>query len=244
MRFDVVTIFPGMFASPLSDSIPKRARDAGAMDVHMHDIRDHAHDKHRVVDDTPYGGGAGMVMKPEPIVEAVEAVPCKGRCLRVFLTPQGEPFTQKIARELSGYDQLVLICGRYEGVDERARKAIAEREISIGDYVLSGGELAAMVVIDAVTRLLPGVLGNEVSLDDESFEQGLLEYPQFTRPDAFRGETVPEVLKSGNHKEIDLWRRQKALERTFQRRPELLEAMDLNDEDRRFLAQLEMSGKS
>ena len=223
MRFDIVSIFPGMFESPLNDSILKRAREAGAIEVHCHDIRTHTTDVHRTVDDTPYGGGAGMVMKPEPIVEAVEAVPREGKSLRVYLTPQGEQLSQRVVKELKQYDQLVLICGRYEGVDERARKVIADREISIGDYVLSGGELAAMVVVDAVTRLLPGVLGNEDSIEDESFEQGTLEYPHYTRPDVFRGEAVPEVLKGGNHAEIARWRREQALERTAKRRPDLLE---------------------
>ena len=222
MRFDIVSIFPGMFESPLSDSILKRAREAGAIEVHHYDIRDKTTDPHRTVDDAPYGGGAGMVMKPEPIVAAVEAVPREGKSLRVYLTPQGEQLTQNVVRELKQYDQLVLICGRYEGVDERARTIIADREISIGDYVLSGGELAAMVVVDAVTRLLPGVLGNEDSIEEESFEQGTLEYPHYTRPDVFRGEAVPEVLKGGNHAEIARWRREKALERTTERRPDLL----------------------
>lgn len=223
MRFDIVSIFPGMFESPLSDSIIKRAREMGAISVHHHDIREQTTDPHRTVDDSPYGGGAGMVMKPEPIVQAVEAVPREGNCLRVYLTPQGEQLTQEVVKELKAYDQLVLICGRYEGVDERARKIIADREISIGDYVLSGGELAAMVVVDAVTRLLPGVLGNESSIQEESFEQGTLEYPQYTRPDVFRGEAVPEVLKGGNHAEIARWRREQALKRTAERRPDLLE---------------------
>lgn len=238
MRFDIVTIFPRMFDSPLGESILKRARDAGAIDVHFHDVRDHTRDAHRTVDDTPYGGGAGMVMKPEPLVAAVEAVPDRGRRLRVLLTPQGEPLTQAVARELSGYDQLVLICGRYEGVDERARGMIADRELSIGDYVLSGGEIGAMVIIDAVARLIPGVLGNADSLASESFEEGLLEYPQYTRPDEFRGKPVPEVLKSGNHRDIDRWRRRRALERTYHRRPELLETAILDEEDRAFLATL------
>lgn len=223
MRFDIVSIFPGMFESPLSDSIIKRARDAGAIEVHHHDIRDKTTDPHRTVDDAPYGGGAGMVMKPEPIVAAVEAVPREGKSLRVYLTPQGEQLSQRVVKELKQYDQLVLICGRYEGVDERARTIIADREISIGDYVLSGGELAAMVVVDAVTRLLPGVLGNEDSIEEESFEQGTLEYPHYTRPDVFRGEAVPEVLKSGNHAEIARWRREQAVKRTAERRPDLLE---------------------
>lgn len=243
MRFDIVTIFPRMFDSPLAESILKRAQDANAIEVHFHDIRDHTSDPHRTVDDTPYGGGAGMVMKPEPLVATVESVPEAGKRQRIFLTPQGEPLTQAVARELTGFDQLVLICGRYEGVDERARAIIADREISIGDFILSGGELGAMVVVDAVARLLPGVLGNADSLASESFEEGLLEYPHYTRPDQFRGASVPEVLKSGNHARISRWRRQQALERTYRRRPELLEVLNLSEEDREFLQSLKNNGK-
>ncbi len=236
MRFDVVTIFPGMFTSPLGESILKRAREAGLIDVHYHDLRTYTHDAHRTVDDTPYGGGAGMVMKPEPLVEAVEAVPREGRGQRVLLTPQGAPFTQETARELSKLDQLILICGRYEGIDERARTLIADREVSLGDYVLSGGELAAMVVIDAVARLIPGVLGNAASLTHESFEEGMLEYPHYTRPEVFRGERVPEVLTSGNHAKIVEWRRRQSLLRTLKRRPDLFAHLTLTDEDREFFA--------
>jgi tRNA (guanine37-N1)-methyltransferase len=236
MRFDVVTIFPGMFTSPLGESILKRAREAGIIEVHYHDIRTYTHDAHRTVDDTPYGGGAGMVMKPEPLVEAVEAVPREGRGQRVLLTPQGAPFTQETARELSKFDQLILVCGRYEGIDERARTLIADREVSLGDYVLSGGELAAMVVIDAVARLIPGVLGNAASLTHESFEEGMLEYPHYTRPEVFRGERVPEVLTSGNHAKIVEWRRRKSLLRTLKRRSDLFAKIALTDEDREFLA--------
>jgi tRNA (guanine37-N1)-methyltransferase len=243
MRFDIVTIFTGMFESPFAESILKRAREKGAIDILLHDIREHTTDAHRTVDDTPYGGGPGMVMKPEPLVDAVEAIPGEGRRLRILLTPQGERLTQNVVKDLCEYDQLVLICGRYEGIDERARNLIADREISIGDYVLSGGELPAMVVVDAVTRLLPGVLGNETSISEESFEEGILEYPHYTRPDVYRGEEVPDVLKSGNHKEIVRWRRQRALERTLKRRPDLLEAVELTEEDRKFLAELEKSLK-
>jgi len=222
MRYDIVTIFPKMFDSPFAESIIKRARESKAIEIYMHDIRDHTTDVHRTVDDTPYGGGAGMVMKPEPLVAAVEAVPAQGRQLRILLTPQGEPLNQKLVRELCEFDQLVLICGRYEGVDERAVETVVQREISIGDYVLSGGELAAMVVVDSVTRLLPGVLGNRDSISEESFEEGLLEYPHYTRPDIFRGREVPEVLKSGNHDKIAKWRHAQALERTHKKRPDLL----------------------
>lgn len=228
MRFDVVTIFPKMFDSPLAESILKRAREAGLMEVVTHDIREFTSDVHRSVDDTPYGGGAGMVMRPEPLVRCVESVPTVGKRVRILMTPQGEPLTQAIVKELSGYDQIVLICGRYEGIDERARNLIADREISIGDYVVAGGEIPAMVVIDAVTRLIPGVLGNEESVRSESFEDGLLEYPHYTRPEVFRGEKVPDVLLSGHHAEIAKWRRESSLERTKQRRPDLIDKSDKN----------------
>jgi len=238
MRFDIVTIFPRMFDSVLSESILKRAQEAGIIEVHRHDIRDFTKDLHRSVDDTPYGGGAGMVMRPEPLVDCVESLPSLGKRTRILLTPQGEPLTQKIARELISYDQLVLICGRYEGIDERARKLIADREISIGDYILGGGEIPAMVLIDSVTRLIPGVLGNELSLESESFEEGLLEYPQYTRPEVFRGEKVPPVLLSGHHAEIKKWRHQQALQRTLERRPDLIEKADVSEEDRQLLKKI------
>ncbi len=236
MRFDIVTIFPGMFDSVLQETILKRAREKGIVEFHLHDIREHTHDKHRSVDDTPYGGGAGMVMIAGPLCEAVEAVTRTGNSRRVFLTPQGEPFTQKIAREFAELDQLILTCGRYEGIDERARKIIAEQEISIGDYVLSGGEIAAMSVIDAVTRLIPGVLGNAQSISEESFEAGLLEYPQYTRPEEFRGERVPPVLLTGNHAEIARWRRAQALMRTMKRRPDIFEKLELSLDDRELIS--------
>ncbi len=246
MRFDIVTIFPGMFDSVLGETIIKRAREKGLVEFHLHDVRDHAHDRHRCVDDTPYGGGAGMVMMAGPLTEAVESVPVKGKSLRVLLTPRGETFTQEVARDLGSYDQLVLISGRYEGIDERARELIGAREISIGDYVLSGGEIAAMAVIDAVVRLLPGVLGNEESTSDESFEAGLLEYPHYTRPEEYRGMKVPDVLRSGNHALIDRWRRTMALIATRERRPDLFERIELSDEDREelsiFLGEVDKSG--
>lgn len=223
MRFDIVTIFPNMFESPLGETIIKRAKEKGLVEFHLHDIRKFTTDKHRSVDDTPYGGGAGMVMKAEPLVSTVESLPRLPKNLRILLTPRGTPFSQKIVREFSEFDQLILICGRYEGIDERARNLIADREISIGDYVVSGGEIPAMVVIDAVTRLIPGVLGNEESTKHESFELGLLEYPQYTRPEVFRGERVPEVLLSGNHAEIEKWREVEAMMLTRARRPDLLE---------------------
>jgi tRNA (guanine37-N1)-methyltransferase len=239
MRIDIVTIFPNMFDSPLGETIIKRAREGGFVDFHLHDIRDYSKGKHRGVDDSPYGGGAGMVMMPGPITETVEAIPRSKESLSVLMTPQGEPFAQPTAREFAKLDQLVLICGRYEGVDERARRTIAQREVSIGDYVLSGGEIPAMTVIDAVVRLLPGVLGNEESIEHESFETGLLEHPQYTRPETFRGESVPPVLLSGNHAEINRWRRKEMLLRTVKRRPELLEGADLSDEDRELLSELD-----
>ncbi len=235
MRFDIVTIFPDMFSSVLGETIIKRASEKGLAEFHLHDIRDHTKDRHRTVDDTPYGGGAGMVMMAAPLLDAVEAVPRKGRCLKILLTPQGEPFTQELAKELAGFDQIVLTCGRYEGIDERARKLVADREISIGDFILSGGEIAAMALIDAVVRLVPGVLGNEDSARDESFEAGLLEYPQYTRPEEFSGEAVPKVLLSGNHAQIRRWRRAQALLRTRARRPDLFEKIELSDEDRELL---------
>ena len=222
MRFDIVTIFPNMFDSVLAETIIKRAQEKRLVEFHLHDIRDHTKDKHRSVDDTPYGGGAGMVMRPDPLVDTVEAIERTGKTLRVLLTPQGEPLKQTIVKELADFDQLILICGRYEGIDERARTVIADREISIGDYVVSGGEIAAFVLIDAVTRLVPGVLGNEDSTVHESFEIGLLEYPQYTRPEVFRGEKVPQVLLSGHHAEIEKWRKEQALARTAKRRPDLL----------------------
>lgn len=222
MRFDIVTIFPKMFESPLAESILKRAQEAKLIEIYRHDIRDFTIDVHRSVDDTPYGGGAGMVMRPEPLVKCVESVPTIGKKCRILMTPQGEPLTQTIVKELATFDQLVLVCGRYEGVDERARKLVADREISIGDYVLAGGEIPSMVIIDAVARLIPGVLGNETSLESESFEEGLLEYPQYTRPEVFRGEKVPDILLSGHHAEIAKWRREKSIIRTKERRPDLI----------------------
>ncbi|MFH1830200.1 MAG: tRNA (guanosine(37)-N1)-methyltransferase TrmD [Pseudomonadota bacterium] len=248
MRYDIVTIFPGMFESPLNETILKRAQEKGIVEFHLHDSRDHAHDKHRSVDDTPYGGGAGMVMMPGPLVKAVESVPRTQNSLSVLLTPQGEPFTHKIAREFSKRDQIILICGRYEGIDERVRERVCDREISLGDFVLSGGEIPAMAVIDAVTRLLPGVLGNDESINDESFESGLLEYPQYTRPEEFRGMKVPEVLKSGDHARINRWRRNQALLRTRQRRPDLFEKIELSLEDsaelERLLARIDKRSQS
>ena len=221
VRFDILTLFPEMFGGPLGHSILGRASERGLIDIHLTDIRDFATDRHRTVDDYPYGGGPGMVMKPEPIFAAVEAVAREGSPI-ILLSPRGRLFTQRVAMELAEREQLVLICGHYEGVDERVREHLATDELSIGDYVLTGGELAAMVVVDAVGRLVPGVLGDDESADDESHAQGLLEYPHYTRPPEFRGWRVPDVLLSGNHAEIARWRRRQALLATARHRPDLL----------------------
>jgi tRNA (guanine37-N1)-methyltransferase len=221
MKIDVLTLFPGMFAGPLDESIVRRARDTGRLDLQIHNLRDYTHDRHRTVDDKPFGGGPGMLLKPEPIFEAVENV--AGEATRVILlTPAGRPFDQGIARELAQASHLLLVCGSYEGFDERIREALADDELSIGDFVVTNGALPAMVIIDAVARLLPGVLGDDASARDESFSQGGLEYPQYTRPAEFRGMRVPEVLVSGNHAEIAKWRAEQARQRTEQRRPDLL----------------------
>lgn len=222
MKIDVLTLFPAMFAGPLDESIVKRARQAGLVDLTIHDLREYTHDRHRTVDDRPFGGGPGMVLKPEPIFEAVEAL--AGERTRVTLmSPQGRPFKQAVAREFAGYEHLLLICGSYEGFDERIREHLAHDEISIGDFVLTNGALPAMVIVDAVTRLIPGALGDDESASDESFSDGRLEYPQYTRPAEFRGSKVPDVLLSGHHAEIEKWRREQSVERTKKKRPDLLE---------------------
>ena len=222
MKIDVLTLFPGMFPGPLDESIIKRACESGRLQLGVHDLRDYTHDRHRTVDARPFGGGPGMLMKPEPLFEAVEAL--RGEKTRVILTsPAGRPFRQQIARELAAEEHLLLVCGSYEGFDERVRQGLADDEISIGDYVLTNGALPAMVIIDAVTRLLPGVLGDDESSQDESFSGCLLEYPQYTRPAEFRGMNVPEVLLSGDHAAIEKWRREQATVQTRQRRPDLLE---------------------
>lgn len=223
MKIDVLTLFPAMFAGPMDESILKRARQAGILDLRIHDLREWTHDRHRTVDDTPYGGGPGMVLKPEPIFEAVEALQAqRDPGMKVILTaPSGRPFTQAVAQELSQSSSLLLICGSYEGYDERVREHLADDVLSIGDFVLTNGNLPAMVIIDAVTRLLPGALGDDASPDDESFSQGLLEYPHYTRPADFRGWKVPEVLLSGNHAVIEKWRRAQAVKRTVEMRPDL-----------------------
>ena len=221
MKIDVLTLFPEMFAGPLDESIVKRARAAGLLDLSVHNLRDYTHDRHRTVDDKPFGGGPGMLLKPEPIFEAVEHL-AYDETRVILLSPSGRKFTQGLARELAPEKHLLLICGSYEGFDERVREALADDQLSIGDYVLTNGALPAMVVIDAVTRLLPGVLGDDESSRDESFSHGWLEYPQYTRPAEFRGMKVPEVLLSGNHAEIARWRAEQARIRTKEQRPDLL----------------------
>jgi tRNA (guanine37-N1)-methyltransferase len=267
MRFDILTIFPEMFSGPLTESIVKRAIQAGLISVHLHDIRDYTTDKHRTTDDAPYGGGAGMVMKAEPLAAAVRSVvrrpssvvrgpaaspadgaeqPVKGeqrttdhgpRTHIILMSPAGERFTQRLAEELAGYERLVLVCGRYEGVDERLREALIDRELSIGDYVLTGGELAAMVVLDAVARLVPGVI-DAGSTAEESHGDGLLEYPHYTRPALWEGHAVPAVLLSGHHGEVAKWRRHEQLRRTLERRPDLLAMASLTPADHTYLRSL------
>jgi tRNA (guanine37-N1)-methyltransferase len=221
MKIDVLTLFPAMFTGPLDESIIARARRANLLELNIYDLRNWTHDRHRTVDDKPFGGGPGMLLKPEPIFEAVEAL-ARPATRVVLLSPSGRKFTQALARDLAGMDDLLLVCGHYEGFDERIRQQLAHDELSIGDYVLTNGALPTMVVIDAVTRLLPGALGDEQSTAEESFSKGLLEYPQYTRPADFRGMKVPEVLLSGNHAEIARWRAEQARQRTGERRPDLL----------------------
>ena len=236
MRFDVFTLLPDVFPPYLESSILQRARQRGLIEVQVHNIRDWTHDRHHVTDDEPYAGGGGMVMKVEPVFEAVESVLGYDDCCPVILlTPQGRVFTQKVAAELSAHPRLALICGRYEGVDERIRQHLATDEISIGDYVLTGGELPALILIDALTRLIPGVLGDPDGAADDSHAAGLLEYPHYTRPPEFRGWRVPEILLSGDHAKIAKWRREQSLLRTLERRPDLLEMADLSEKERKFL---------
>ena len=243
MRFDVVAAVPECFSGWLDASIISRARAAGHLTIQVWDLRDYAPDKHRLVDDYPYGGGAGMVLKPEPLVGAVEALlqaaDSEGRSAPdeiILLTPQGRRLTQEVAQQLASTAAIIFLCGRYEGVDERVRETVVTQELSIGDYVLTGGELPAMVAMEAVARLLPGVLGDAASAQEESFTERLLEYPHYTRPATFRGHSVPEVLLSGHHEHIRLWRRQQSLLRTLQRRPDLFAQQALTEEDRRLLA--------
>jgi tRNA (guanine37-N1)-methyltransferase len=225
MRFDVITIFPEIFRGVFEFGIIRRALEAKLIEINIHDLRDFTSDRHHMVDDRPFGGGAGMVMKPEPLFRAVEAIGYDAPNLRVVLmSPQGRLFDQRMAERLSQDERLLLICGRYEGIDERVIETLVTEEISIGDYVLSGGEIPSMVVVDAVTRLLPGALGCEQSAEQDSFSSGLLDYPHYTRPAAYRGLKVPDILLSGHHAEIEKWRRQKALEKTLRCRPDLLEA--------------------
>lgn len=240
LRVDVITLLPQVFDAYWSESILGRAQAAGLLQCRAHQVRDYTHDKHHITDDYPYGGGVGMVMKPEPIFEAVEAVREGGpRELVVVMAPTGERFTQQIAEELAEYEHLVFICGRYEAIDERVHAHLAQREISIGDYVLTGGELPALTVIDAVARLIPGVLGGEGAAESESFVTGLLEYPHYTRPPVFREWAIPEVLLSGHHEAIRLWRREQSLRRTLERRPDLLETAPLTKEDLRLLDRIQ-----
>jgi tRNA (guanine37-N1)-methyltransferase len=261
MKIDMVTIFPDFFRGPLDHGITRRAQEAGLVTIEVHDLRAFAHDRHKTVDDRPFGGGEGMVLKPEPIFECVEAMNVASREARnkahesvILLSAQGQRFNQSVASELASLARIVLICGRYEGVDERVGQYLADRELSIGDYVLSGGELGAAVIVDCVTRLIPGAVGNQASTQQESFTSGLqppdangpnstcasgglLDYPHYTRPAEFRGMVVPEVLASGNHEEIRRWRRQTALKKTLRNRPDLLQGIALSDEDRDLLGE-------
>jgi len=270
MKFEIVSIFPDFFRGPLDFGIVRRAREAGLIEVNVHDLRAHTRDRHKTVDDRPFGGGEGMVLKPEPIFECVEQLGVASRGMRrsrsakqtvILLSAQGQVFDQAVAEELALMEQVVLICGRYEGVDERVSEQLADRELSVGNFVLSGGELGAAIIVDAVTRLLPGALGNEASNRQESFSLqggsangegipsstcasgGLLDYPHYTRPSEFRGVAVPEVLSSGNHDQIRKWRRRKALEKTVRNRPDLLEQVDLSSEDRKMIEEIRKSGK-
>jgi tRNA (guanine37-N1)-methyltransferase len=230
-----------MLVSPLSFSLLKKAQEKGLLEVYLHDIRDWAEDKHTMTDDAPYGSGCGMVMKVEPVEKALAAVKNLEReTLVVLMTPQGETLNQEIAKELAEKDQVIIICGRYEGVDERIREHLTDREISIGDYILTGGELSALVLIDAVSRFIPGVLGNSESALSESFSHGFLEYPQYTRPAEYKGWKVPEVLASGNHAEIERWRRYESLKRTYERRPDLLEKTELSEVDKKILQKIKL----
>lgn len=240
MIFEILTTFPGIIEAVAGESIIRRARDKGLVEVEAVNLRDFTSDKHKTTDDSPFGGGPGMVMKPEPVFDAVDALISRrpGKAKIVLLTPQGERFDQAKAEQLARENHIIMICGRYEGVDERIRRHLVTDEMSIGDYVLTGGELAAMVVVDAVARLVPGVLGDESSAESESFSSGLLEYPQYTRPAQYREYSVPEVLVSGNHKEIEKWRREHSLRRTLERRPDLLNSAPLTEEDRRTLVRI------
>jgi tRNA (guanine37-N1)-methyltransferase len=238
----VFTLLPEVFPPYLESSILQRARQSGLIAVRLHNIRDYTHDKHHTTDDTPYGGGGGMVMKPEPVFEAVESVlgMDSGHAQLasipiILLTPQGRVFTQRVAEELARHERIVLLCGRYEGVDERIREHLVTDEISVGDYVLTGGELPALLIIDAVSRLIPGVLGDPTGAEDDSHSMGLLEYPHYTKPSEFRGWKVPEVLLSGDHGKIEKWRREQALIRTFKKRPDMIETAELSEKEKKFI---------
>ncbi|MCD6257075.1 tRNA (guanosine(37)-N1)-methyltransferase TrmD [Candidatus Aerophobetes bacterium] len=240
MRIDIITLFPSMFKGPFEESIIKRAQQKGIVEIHLHNLRDFTTDRHRTVDDAPFGGGAGMVMKVEPIYRALNHIKkeLKKEGKVILLSPQGRKLTQELVAELKEENSLILICGRYEGVDERVREHLIDKEISIGDYVLSGGELPAMVLVDALVRLLPGAVGNERSVRENSFYRGLLDYPQYTRPAEFMGWKVPEVLRSGDHQKIEEWRRIQMLKRTLQRRADLLEKAKLTPEERKYLEEI------
>ncbi len=244
MRFDIITIFPGLLASLLTAGVLKKAVEKGILQVGIHDLRDYTTDKHRQVDDRPFGGQEGMVLKPEPIFRAVEAIKEPDESVTCLLTPQGERFDSRLAEKLAGFKQVILICGRYEGVDERVVEHLVDREISIGDYVLTGGELAAAVVVEAVSRFVPGVVGKEESVRHDSFTVGLLDFPQYTRPREFRGYRVPSVLFSGDHKKIARWRLKKALEKTLARRPDLLESRQLSSEEEELLDEIKKERKN
>lgn len=268
MKIDIVTIFPDFFRGPLDFGITRRAREAGLAEIVVHDLRAFTHDRHKTVDDRPFGGGEGMVLKPEPIFECIEALGVKPRSERdlekesvVLLSAQGRRFDQAVAQELAGLSRIIFICGRYEGVDERVGEYLADREISVGDFVLSGGEIGAALIVDAVTRLVPGALGNDASAQQESFtihrdgaggdgpdstcgSGGLLDYPHYTRPADFRGMVVPEILASGNHDEIRRWRRKTALEKTLRNRPDLLEGAALSKEDEKLLASIKAGARN
>lgn len=242
MRFDIFTLFPAMFDGPFGDSIIKRAVEAGQLDIHLHPIRDYAEGRHRITDDYPYGGGGGMVMKPEPIFAAVEAVLGPDLAAAgpiILMDPQGRRFTQHVAADLAALPRVSLICGHYEGIDERVRQHLVTDELSIGDYVLTGGELPAMVIVDTVARLLPGVLGNPMGAIQDSIASGLLEFPQYTRPVEYRGWRVPDILLSGHHAQVARWRRREALRRTLARRPDLVASAALTESDRKLLQELD-----
>jgi tRNA (guanine37-N1)-methyltransferase len=238
VQIDILTLFPEMFQGVFDSGVIGRAVEQGLVGISLHNFRDQAHDRHHTVDDYPYGGGAGMVLKPEPIFEAIEAIKGEADIPVILLNPAGRLFTQKVAKEFARYSNMIVICGRYEGVDERVSQHLATDEISIGDYVLTGGEIAAMVLIDAVVRLLPGVLGSELSPREDSHVAGLLEYPQYTRPSSYRGWPVPEILLSGNHAQIAGWRREQSIRRTYQRRPELLDKVELSSAEKRLVQKL------